>query len=228
MSLLSHTIYPVGDTAITLQWGEEISEEAQRCVLQAFHLIREALLPGVTDLVPAYHSLMVVYDTLHDYARRCAALEKVILQAKDIPKVTARYVEIPVCYDPSLGPDVEGLAREKGLGPETLIRIHSAPWYTVYMIGFLPGFPYMGSVSPEIATPRKSEPARCVPRGSVGIAGRQTGIYPLDSPGGWHIIGRTPLRLFEPAAADPVFLRPGDQVKFVPISLDLYHERASR
>lgn len=131
-------------------------------------------------------------------------------------------VRIPVCYDSSLGPDLVSLANTHGLSAEEVIQIHTSRLYSVYMLGFLPGFAYMGTVDPRIQTPRRAAPRTQVPAGSVGIAGMQTGIYPLASPGGWQLIGRTPLPVFQPDASSPSLLQPGDHVQFYPITLQAF------
>jgi inhibitor of KinA len=228
----SYTVYPVGDKAITVQWGEGIDERTNQLVLALFRLLKEKAMPGVTDIVPAYNSLMLVYEPGYiraqmqvpsAYAWVYKELTRSISEQTEAPAGNSRYVEIPVCYDISLGTDLPALSEARSVPVDEVVQRHSGPVYRVYMIGFLPGFPYMGTVDPGIATPRKREPALHIAKGSVGIAGAQTGIYPLDSPGGWNIIGRTPLALFDPQAARPAYLSPGDRVKFIPISLDAYH-----
>lgn len=174
-------------------------------------------LPGGAELVPGYASLLVYYDCLQvDYAQvetwviqRLAALEF-------LGEKPARRVEIPVQYGGDHGPDLQAVAQAHGLTPEDVIRIHSQRDYLVYMMGFTPGFPYLGEMDPQLATPRLSTPRSRVPAGSVGIAGEQTGIYPVDSPGGWRIIGWTAQRLFDPDRQPPFLLAPGDVVRFVP------------
>ena len=223
----AYTVYPVGDRAVTIQWGEEISERINQMVLALFDRFREHPLPGVTDLVPAYNSLMFVHDLLYPQEEIVSAIDRAVKGLEVLPGAS-RVVEIPVCYDLTLGPDLPLVAATGKIPIEEVIQKHSERTYRVYMIGFMPGFPYMGTVDPLIATPRKKEPASHIPSGSVGIAGLQTGIYPIDSPGGWNIVGRTPLRLFDPALENPVYLQPGDEVKFIPIPLDTYHEYTGR
>jgi inhibitor of KinA len=141
---------------------------------------------------------------------------------------TSRQIEIPVCYYPSLAPDLQSLADEKNLQVEEVIQLHTSRTYRVYMIGFLPGFAYMGKVDEHISMPRKTNPRTLVAEGSVGIAGEQTGIYPLDSPGGWNIIGQTPLRLFDAQKDELVLLRTGDSIKFFPIRLKEFLQMKSK
>src|SRR5262249_55828790 len=130
----------------------------------------------------------------------------------------SRTIDIPVCYGGECGPDLEDVARHTGLAPAEVIARHSAVTYLVYFLGFSPGFPYLGGLAPELATPRLSAPRKRVPAGSVAIGGRQTGVYPVESPGGWRIIGRTDLRLFDPNAEPPALLRTGDSVRFVSVN----------
>jgi inhibitor of KinA len=227
-----YTVYPVGDAAITVQWGEGIDERTNQVVLGLFQLLKDRAIPGVTDIIPAYNSLTLVYESeyIRTYMAVASAYDWIhgeilrsITDGKELPVAESRYVEIPVCYDTTLGPDLPALSLARNVPVEEVVIRHSRPVYRVYMIGFLPGFPYMGTVDAAIAAPRKKEPALHIAKGSVGIAGIQTGIYPLDSPGGWNIIGRTPVELFDPQATRPVYLNPGDRVKFIPISLEAYH-----
>lgn len=227
-----YAIYPVGERALAVQWGEGIDEHTNEVILGIFQWLREKKVPGVTDLIPAYQSLTLVYDPVltrrmtgapSAYDWLYGELRRLLEDRREVPLVPRRHVEIPVCYDSTLGPDQASLCQERGVSVETLIGLHSRSEYKVYMIGFLPGFAYMGIVDERIATPRKREPVLHIPAGSVGIAGIQTGIYPVPSPGGWNIIGRTPMPLFDPASDDPVYLRAGDRVRFVPITLEVYH-----
>ena len=227
-----YTIYPVGERALSIQWGEGIDEATNDHILRLFQLLKEKNLPGITDLIPAYQSLTLVYDPV--FIRKCLAtpsayawlrkeVEYILDEEEELPPVPSRLMEIPVCYDPSVAPDLGAVSRDRGLSAETVVNLHSKSMYRVYMIGFLPGFAYMGKVDERIAAPRKKEPVLNIPAGSVGIAGVQTGVYPVSSPGGWNIIGRTPMSLFDQRSRDPVLLRGGDRVKFIPISLDTYH-----
>jgi inhibitor of KinA len=227
-----YTIYPVGERALSIQWGEGIDERTNDTILGFFHWLREKKIPGVTDLIPAYQTLTLVYDPVltrrltgapSAYEWLYGELRFLLEDTRDMPRTSPRHIDLPVCYDPVLGPDQEALCRQKGISSDTLIALHSRPEYKVYMIGFLPGFAYMGMVDERIATPRKREPAPHIPAGSVGIAALQTGIYPVSSPGGWHIIGRTPLPLLDPLSDDPVFFRAGDRVRFVPITLEAFY-----
>lgn len=154
----------------------------------------------------------------------CSQLQQLLAELKDDKTITPRLVEIPVCYGGEFGPDLEYVAAFNGLTTEEVIHIHSSGDYLVYMIGFAPGFPYIGGMSEKIATPRRETPRLKIPSGSVGIAGKQTGVYPIETPGGWQLIGRTPLKLFRPDEEPPSLLMAGDKIKFVPISYNDYKE----
>jgi inhibitor of KinA len=210
--------------------GTEPSEEVYRRLLHVFHILRNDPVPGILDIIPAYNSLTLVYDPLklqipeHNsaYFFLQEKLSVLLETGTGIIPDTQTPVRIPVCYNTSLAPDLEMLAEMHSLTVEEVIQIHTGCVYRVYMLGFLPGFAYMGTVDPRIQTPRKASPRTIVPAGSVGIAGIQTGIYPLASPGGWQLIGRTPLQVFQPDAPNPCLLQPGEQVEFYPISLEAF------
>jgi inhibitor of KinA len=225
------TISPLGDSALTVTFGSSINEESNLKVLSLFTLLKQQGFTEIIDVIPAYASLTIVYDVYLIYRNVKSSpftymskrVEKVVegLQIQNMP--AAKVVDIPVCYDPSLGTDLTSMAKTKQLSTDDIVQIHTSTTYHVYMIGFLPGFSYMGRVDERIATPRKAVPDLKIPAGSVGIAGRQTGIYPLDSPGGWNIIGRTPSKMFNSHAASPCLLQPGDKVRFLPIALDEFY-----
>lgn len=228
----NYRISPLGDRAVIIEWEQQIGEEIHRQVMQAFHGLHNLRKPYILDLIPAYASLTVIYDAVLLYRERHGYTDETISDlitatlnnASAITSGPSRLLQIPVCYHPSLAPDIQVMAERKNIPPEHIIELHTAQTYTVYMLGFLPGFPYMGKVPDPLVTPRLKQPRIRVPAGSVGIAGAQTGIYPQESPGGWNIIGRTPLQLFDPAAENPCYCAPGDQVKFMPVSLNDYRE----
>jgi len=234
MAQLPHyTIFSLGDAAATIDFGNVIDESINRHVLSLFHSFNENRIPGITELVPAYSSLTVYYDIM-TIRRRYPLYKSAFDSVKEIitEKIAepfkesafkGEFVKIPVCYDAEFALDANELFRTKKINRDDLIRIHSSKTYTVYMLGFLPGFSYMGIVDDEIVMPRKVNPRARVEAGSVGIAGYQTGIYPLPSPGGWQIIGRTPLRLFNADNSDFTLLKPGDQVQFYSISKDEFN-----
>ena len=169
--------------------------------------------------VPAYATVTIYYDPIRRSFREIDEdLRRIISQLDDVGESTPRIVEIPVCYGGIFGPDLEFVARHNSLQTSDVIEIHSAAEYLVYMIGFAPGFPYLGGLSERITAPRRSSPRLQIPIGSVGIAGNQTGVYPIETPGGWQLIGRTPLALFCPAETPPTLLHAGDLVRFRPIT----------
>ncbi|HLF01267.1 MAG TPA: 5-oxoprolinase subunit PxpB, partial [Anaerolineales bacterium] len=172
---------------------------------------------GLRELIPTYRSLLVRYDALTtDYIDVAAWVERRTAHTNTAPPNQTRVVEVPTVYGGEHGPDLEWVAGHCGLSSEEVAQLHSRAEYTVYMMGFTPGYPYMGKLPPALEVPRLETPRARVRAGSVGIAGLQTGIYPLDSPGGWRIIGHTPLVLFDPNRASPFLFRPGDTVRFVP------------
>jgi inhibitor of KinA len=223
-------IQPLGDSAFVVRFGESISPEHHARVVGALRALDAARPSWVVDVVPGYASLLVIYDAVQ------AAPEDVrrwLAQALPSARSEApshRVVEVPVWYHPSVGLDLEPLAREKGLTVEELIALHSAPEYLVYMLGFRPGFPFLGGLDPRLHASRLATPRTAVPAGSVGIGGQQTGVYPVRCPGGWRLLGRTPLKLFSPDSDPPFAVGVGDRVRFVPITeaqyLSLGGERA--
>ena len=221
-------ITPLGDTALMLELGDVIDESTHRRVQAAWQALQAAPLAAVTELVPAYTTVTVFYDP--NQAVQAGAPEEGIVEwlsgklrerLKNPPKTEkskGRVVEVPVCYGGEFGPDLGLVAKHTKLSPEEVIKRHSKANYLVYLIGFAPGFPYLGGLPKELITPRHAKPRMNVAPGSVGIAANQTGIYPLDTPGGWNLVGRTPLKLFTPDKNPPVLLRAGDRVKFRVIS----------
>jgi KipI family sensor histidine kinase inhibitor len=212
-------IYPAGDAALIIEMGRQIDLQINRQVHHLAGLLTQAKLPGIGEAVPAYASLLVHYDpAVLDYAAARRWIEERASQLDSAPVSDPRRVDIPTVYGGKYGPDLAFLAEYHHIPVETAIQLHSSAVYTVYMMGFTPGFPYLGELPEGLATPRLESPRTRVPAGSVGIAGSQTGVYPIDSPGGWRIIGYTPLRLFEPQREPPALLAAGDQVRFIPIS----------
>ncbi len=209
-------IAQASDRGLLVRFGSEISLEAHRRVLRATRAL--AGIRGVVNLHPAYASVLVDFDPRLAVAEELQdAVEQALAQAEETDPEPPRLVEVPVRYGGEDGPDLADVARHHGLAPERVIELHAGADYLVYFLGFSPGFPYMGGLPAELATPRLAAPRKVVPAGSVAIGGSQTGIYPLASPGGWRIIGRTPARLFRPEDAEPTLLRMGDRVKFIPI-----------
>lgn len=207
---------PLGDSAILIQIGEAIDPILNQRVHALSTLLQT--VPAVIETVPAYCTVLVHYDPLATtYNQIKNLIEEKISQLDESTHRPSRHLEIPVLYGGASGPDLEPTATTLALSPSELIRLHSEREYTVYMMGFTPGFPYMGILNEKLTLPRLSTPRTRVPAGSVAIAGSQTGIYPVVSPGGWHILGHTPLKLFNPTSENPFLFAPGDTVKFVPM-----------
>jgi KipI family sensor histidine kinase inhibitor len=218
---------PVGDMALLLQLGDRIDPQLNARVHTLAHSLAAMGVDGLGECVPGYASLLVNYDPLRlkdeeVAARIFAALDRL----DEIPESTSRIIEIPVVYGGEFGPDLEEVAIHNHITPADVVCLHSQPIYSVYFIGFLPGFPYLGGLDPAIACPRLETPRSVIPAGSVGIAGNQTGIYPSDSPGGWRIIGSTPLQLFDWHRQAAALLSPGDSVKFFPIPAEEFEHVA--
>jgi KipI family sensor histidine kinase inhibitor len=211
-------ITSVGERALRVQFGEEISPSINDCVLALADALQRAALPGVLGWSPAYAVLTIHYDPLClSYDDLRLWVEQALAQVQQGLSFAGREVSIPVHYGGMDGPDLDFVAQHTGLSPAEVIARHSAVVYRVYMLGFLPGFAYLGGLDPALHTPRLQTPRLQVPAGSVGIAGAQTGVYPCASPGGWRLIGRTDLRLYEAEADPPCLLAPGDRVRFVAV-----------
>lgn len=212
-------IVPCGDSALSIEFRNEISEEVHAQVAGMTTLIEGAGLTGVHELIPTYRAIMVCYDPFEtDYALLKSKIERLARRAHRTAIVhETRRITIPVCYGGSFGPDLHEVARFHGMNEDEVIELHASPVYLIYMLGFTPGFSYLGGMDRRLATPRLENPRTLIPGGSVGIAGAQTGIYPIDSPGGWQLIGRTPLDLYRPDREPPVLLRAGQQIVFRPI-----------
>jgi len=209
----------MGDRALLVELGDEISPSVNQRVQELFAAMDMHRIEGIRELVASYRSLLVIYDPLrialtdlkHGIRGTCAKLDQAELPAP-------RTVEIPVVYGGDRGPDLASVAEYHHLSPQEVIDYHTRPTYRVYMIGFTPGYPYLGEVPDAIDTPRRESPRILVPKGSVGIAQKQTGIYSVDSPGGWQIIGWTPVKLFDPQEQPPSLLMAGDRVRFQAIA----------
>jgi inhibitor of KinA len=211
---------PLGDCAVVVSFGDDISEAINLRVRAFSSELSEATLPALVEGVPAFTNVTILYDPLiTDYEGFAAALESLIDRTPTEPTaVESRTVEIPVCYGGEFGPDLGFVAAHNDVSEDEVIAIHTEPDYRVYMIGFAPGFPYLGGMSTRIAAPRRDSPRAAIPAGSVGIAGHQTGVYPIETPGGWQLIGRTPLRLFRAERETPSLMQAGDRVRFHAIS----------
>lgn len=210
-------ISPCGDSMLLVEFEASIDPVVNDRVIALGARLRDRRARGILDVVPGYRALGVHFDPLQT---DLAALERAIdaeanaADASPLP-ATRPVVEIPVRYGGEMGPDLEAVALQAGCSQDQVIARHTGRLYRVYMLGFVPGFAYMGGVDPTIAVPRHRVPRERVPAGSVGIAGEQTGVYPVESPGGWHLIGRTSTRMFDPSASTPSLLQPGDVVRFI-------------
>lgn len=208
---------PLGDSALLVQLGDEI-HPALNARVHALNALLQDLIHGILETVPAYSTLLIHYDPLTlTFDQVAHWVRDKMSQLDDSFHRAPRRLEVPVRYGGASGPDLETVAVSKGISHADVIRIHSEREYTVYMMGFTPGFPYLGTLDEQLIMPRMETPRTLVKAGSVAIAGSQTGIYPLDSPGGWHLIGWTPLKLFDPASETPFLFSPGDRVRFIPI-----------
>ena len=230
-----YSIFPLGDSALTVDFGNIISEDINKKVLRLFHHLKSFADHSVIDIVPAYSSLTVYYDVTSFYHPQKTAfetmadiLEKLFSKSTNVPlEEKTNYFEIPVCYSKKYALDINYFSEKNEISPEEIIRLHTSKTYKVYMLGFLPGFTYMGEVDHRIAIARKPVPIKLF-AGAVGIAGKQTGIYPLESPGGWQIIGRTPIKVFKKEDKNPVLFQPGDEVKFYSITEDEFENYQAR
>ncbi|ALI98706.1 5-oxoprolinase subunit PxpB [Rufibacter tibetensis] len=232
--LSSVKMYPLGDAALVLQLGEEIAVETHQKVKAVAQFLDQHSFPGLLEYVPAFTTVTLYYDPWLVSERGqqdpYAAVEENVLEMlaeleTETKTAVPQIKEISVVYGGEFGPDLAFVAQHTGLSLEEVISLHTQTEYLVYMIGFAPGFPYLGGMDPRIAAPRKEVPRKVIPAGSVGIAGPQTGVYPMETPGGWQLIGRTPLTLFDPNREVPSLLQMGDVVRFVPISKETFTKR---
>jgi inhibitor of KinA len=231
-------IVTLGDSALSVRVRERFDDAPEQTldtVLRAFQQLQSAAIPGVIELTPAYTSIAVFFDPItvskatetpdnvFDWlATRILAAVAGVANPARIARSRSQTIEIPVCYDPEFALDIDDVARRANISPSEVIRLHSAAEYRVACIGFVPGFPFLAGLPKTLATPRRAVPRKEIPPGSVGIGGAQTGIYPLRSPGGWNLIGRTPLRLFDPEKNPPALLRAGERVRFRNITRDQF------
>ena len=219
------TISPVGDCAISIDFGQVIDPKINRQIRQVIEQIKVLQLDGIIELVPTYCALLVQYDAMvYTYSDICKILEPTLQEAvMDSANELVTIVEIPTVYGGEFGPDLGFVASHNHISEDEVVSIHSGTDYLVYMLGFIPGFTYLGGMDPRIATPRLSSPRTLIPAGSVGIAGEQTGTYPSDSPGGWQIIGRTPVTMYDMSKKQAALLRAGDYVRYVSIDENEFH-----
>jgi inhibitor of KinA len=212
-------IVPAGDSVVVVELEERIDPAVNARVIRLADRVLAAALPGVRDVVPTYRSVAVFFDPVRtDYRRLVGWLEREVDQPGGARVEERLPISVPVCYGGELGPDLAAVAAFAGMSADEVVAAHAGAVYRVFMLGFVPGFAYMGVLDARIAMPRRATPRVRVPRGAVGIAGAQTGIYPAETPGGWQLIGRTPVEPFDAARPAPFLFRPGDAVRFVPIA----------
>lgn len=216
-------ILTAGDSSLLIEFGQEISPKINQKITSTVQLMKEQHIEGVVDIIPAFCSLLINYDP------RVIGYEELKERMKNLVKVDVksqagkkRIFEIPVCYGGEYGPDIENIANHAGLSVDEVIKIHSSRDYLIYMLGFLPGFTYLGGLDERIHTPRLANPRLKIRAGSVGIGGSQTGIYPLESPGGWQLMGMTPVKTYDPEREVPILVEVGDYIRFVPVTEDEY------
>jgi len=213
-------IHPCGDRALTVELGDRIDESVNARVCKLAALISQTKLPGVQETVPTFRALLVLYDPgITSYPKLRRALTRLLTKCEHADAAGGRIFELPVLYN---GPDLPDVAAHAGISESEVVARHSKPAYLIYMLGFLPGFAYLGGLDPSIVTPRLTTPRTKIPAGAVGIGGEQTGIYPLDSPGGWRLIGMTPVKPYDPAREEPILYRAGDRIRFIPVDQAVY------
>jgi KipI family sensor histidine kinase inhibitor len=220
---------PRGDNAVQITFGYEINEEINQEIRKYFFALIQENIEGVVEVIPSYCHLNVIYNgEAYYYEEILDKLYKVKESFSDINIPEAKIINIPVLYGEEYGPDIENVASHNNLSVQEVIDIHSSGKYLIYMLGFTPGFPYLGGMDEKISTPRLKEPREKIWAGSVGIAGNQTGIYPIESPGGWQIIGRTPIKLFDINRKPEILLQAGDYISFYPISKEEFDKLGGR
>lgn len=212
-------ILTAGDSALLIEFEQKIAPEINAQITAFVHLLKEQHIEGVTDLIPAFASLLINYDPrVIGYKDLKARIEELLKIEVSEEAGDARVFEIPVCYGGEYGPDIANIAENAGLSEQEVIDIHCSKDYLIYMLGFLPGFVYLGGLDERIHTPRLANPRISIPAGSVGIAASQTGIYPLNSPGGWQLLGMTPVKTYDPEREIPILVEAGDYIRFVPVT----------
>ena len=217
------TIVPAGDSALFVEFEERIDVAVNARAIAIADAVQAAAIPGVRDVVPTYRAVAVYFDPLRtNYDALLERIEHEVTQPSGAAVARHETIRIPVCYGADLGPDLADVAAFARLAESDVVRLHTATTYRVFMLGFVAGFAYMGTVDSRIAAPRRSTPRVRVPLGTVGIAGVQTGIYPAETPGGWQLIGRTPVKPFDPHRAEPFLMAAGDSVQFYAITREEY------
>ena len=220
--MTDYNVLAAGDTALIVDFGNQVDLNVSAKVLALAGRLNALKIDGVIETVPTIRSLSIYYEPLAVSAIRLERQVADILEHLEEAPATGRTRDIPVCYDPELAPDLEHVAAQCNLDPAEVIEIHSSRTYHVYMLGFLPGLAYLGDLTPELVLPRRTTPRPRIPAGSLGIGGKLTCIYPMATPCGWHLIGRSPVSLWDPTLTAGALLRAGDKVRFKPVSLREY------
>lgn len=219
------TYFPLGDSSFIVKVGNDISVESHRKIIAFAKKMSKSKNAGIIELVPAYNELLVHYNPqILPYNKLLDIFKEIEANLNISKSYTSELLHIPVCYNDEFSPDIEIVAKRNKLTVNEVIRIHTSKEYLVYMLGFTPGFCYLGGLDERIATPRKDAPRQLIEAGSVGIAGSQTGIYPIDSPGGWQIIGKTPLKLFNPESKPEFLIEAGNYLKFEAINISQFRK----
>jgi len=214
-----------GDRSLVVEFGDKIEEVVNSKIRNLNFAIVSSKIPGIIEMVPTYRSLMVTYEPhIIGLDELIGKIEELEMKMNEMTLPEAKVVEIPTLYGGEYGPDIDFVAEHNKISQDEVIKIHTSCEYLIYMLGFTPGFPYLGGMSDKIAAPRLKTPRTKIWAGSVGIAGSQTGIYPIESPGGWQLIGRTPVRLYDPYREEPILLCAGDYIKFKSIDEKEYKE----
>jgi KipI family sensor histidine kinase inhibitor len=226
--MLAYRVLAAGDTALAVEFGEEIDRKISTTVLALARRLNGARLDGIVETVPTFRSLMIHYDPLVLPMDELAAYIAALMQGLESVEVRGRHWHLPACYDISIAPDLDHVAARTGLSPSQVIERHSGVTYHVYTLGFQPGFAYLGDVPPELVLPRREIPRPKVPAGSLAIAAKMTAVYPLECPAGWHLIGRSPVLFWEAPPKATALLAPGDKVTFMPISLREYEKSCAQ
>lgn len=217
-------ILTAGDSALLVEFGKEINEEINQKITAVVKIIKEQHIEGIVELIPSFCALVINYDPrVISYDEIKKRIESIFELDIAVGETKKRVFEIPVCYGGEYGPDIENIANNAGLSVEEVIKIHSSRDYLIYMLGFLPGFCYLGGLDERIHTPRLANPRLKINAGSVGIGGSQTGIYPLDSPGGWQLMGMTPVKTYDPDREVPILVEAGDYIRFIPVDEEEYN-----
>lgn len=212
-----------GDRGLVVEFGNEISEEINNQVHAFARQIEERKIKGIIETVPTFRSLMIYYDTdVISYQKLIRILSRIPVSEEDVGKEKKKVLQIPCCYEAPFGEDLADMEQLLGLSRQEIVQIHSSTNYKIYMLGFLPGFVYLGGLDPRIETPRLKTPRVKIEAGSVGIGGNQTGVYPVASPGGWRLIGNTPVKFYDPQSKEPILCHAGEYIRFVPVTYQEY------